>query len=270
MEYLLLLSGGAAKGAFQVPIVEHLVDKIGYPAHVAGTSIGAGNGAAVASKKIKKLRKLWNLINETSDFQSLNPDLWNGFSSLSRYKNMLIENDMLDIKDIKLTVGIVDLATARHRLIDLNPLNQEDRLDAIIASSTQPLIHERTKFKNRWSVDGGIFAVIPPIPNFERYEEIHVVTCFPINTQREIVNQKQVDSGLSQAFRSIDIMTSIIMSNDIARLKQQATSNKNIYLYAPPTWESIGLPFEASAEIIEARFKLGEKIAQNPIPIQSI
>jgi predicted acylesterase/phospholipase RssA len=268
MNYLLLLSGGAAKGAFQVPIIERLIVEKGYPSHVVGTSIGSGNATAVASGKVHILRKLWK-IDSVRAFQSINLDIWHGLNSLNKYRKIIEEHDVLDFDYCKISVGLVDLATGNHRTICLNNLSKEDKLDALIASASQPMIHERAQFRNRWCVDGGVKAVVPPIKQYLDYDEIHVVTCFPLNPKRNEVPQEELTSATAQVFQAVDIFVNSVMYNDIQRLRTWVSNGAKVYMYCPPSWEAIGTSWEASEKIITQRLELGYEIAKQPILLTS-
>lgn len=263
MSYLLLLSGGAAKGAFQVPVIEHLVSTKGYPTHVVGSSIGAGNAAAVASGKVERLRDLWK-IDSVRAFQSINLDIWHGLNSLNKYRKIIEDHDLLGFGKCKISVGLVDLATGRHKTICLNNLNEKNKLDAIIASASQPLIHERAQFNNRWVADGGVKAVIPPIKQYLDYDEIHVVTCFPLNPHRDEVPQDSLNSATAQVFRAMEIFVTNTMHNDIQRLREWVKNGAKIFMYCPPSWNKIGGSWEASEKMISQRLDLGAEVAKAP------
>ncbi len=76
----LVLSGGGGRGAYHVGVIEALIERgwmqdgVG-PDIIAGTSIGAINGAALASgMKVAELRKRW-LAMHTEDVQRLSRDI---------------------------------------------------------------------------------------------------------------------------------------------------------------------------------------------------
>ena len=66
----LVLSGGGARGAFQVGVYERLLRDPRFakgPAIVSGTSAGAINGALIAGNRpedrVARLRDFWNLVS---------------------------------------------------------------------------------------------------------------------------------------------------------------------------------------------------------------
>ena len=64
----LVLSGGAALGAYQGGVYEALHEAGLRPGHVAGTSIGAINGALIAGnppdQRLERLRRFWAMVAE--------------------------------------------------------------------------------------------------------------------------------------------------------------------------------------------------------------
>ncbi|MEV4103372.1 patatin-like phospholipase family protein [Nonomuraea sp. NPDC049649] len=68
----LVLAGGGAKGAYQVGVIEYLAERDVRVAAVAGTSIGALNGAVLTSSDslraaAVRLRALWDEVGRTAD-----------------------------------------------------------------------------------------------------------------------------------------------------------------------------------------------------------
>src|SRR4051794_38519330 len=67
-DLVLALSGGGALGAYQAGVYEALHEAGLLPVHVAGTSIGALNGALIAGnppvKRVERLRQFWDTVAE--------------------------------------------------------------------------------------------------------------------------------------------------------------------------------------------------------------
>lgn len=67
----LVLSGGGGRGAYHIGVLSFLEEQGWFPDVVAGTSIGAVNGAAIASgHKSKELKELWRELR-TRDVQKM-------------------------------------------------------------------------------------------------------------------------------------------------------------------------------------------------------
>ena len=64
----LVLQGGGARGSYQVGAVEALLRRNIKFDVVVGTSIGAINGALIASNEFEKLKKLWLSLDSKKIF----------------------------------------------------------------------------------------------------------------------------------------------------------------------------------------------------------
>lgn len=263
MSWGLALSGGAFKGSFQVPVFEGLIAEHGWPSWIGGVSIGAGNGAVLASKEIERPREVWDSIDKVRDAQSGQVDFWNGIYKLKRYRQILGWAGAGDTV-IDCSVGMVDLMTGRYESVDLLPLAFDDKLDAVVASGSQPFVHEKAKFKGRWKVDGGLRSIVPRIPRGRAFDTVRVVQLHPWNTPLKPSVEPDVDSSFEQLGRSMDILLHSVRISDERRLRRLARKCR-VEVYAPPSWESIGKPFEHSPELRESRYALGEWALNHPI-----
>ncbi len=66
----LVLSGGAFRGAAQLPVIERLMQQHEYN-YIYGVSVGAINGAMVAQEKVLELRRMWENIDSIGGFLKL-------------------------------------------------------------------------------------------------------------------------------------------------------------------------------------------------------
>ena len=92
-ERALLLSGGAFRGAVQIPIIEKLFEQYQYDA-IYGVSVGSLNGSMLAQYDLYELRKIWDNVNGIKDFLKLQ---WywpfNGLYSMKPLRK-IIENTL--------------------------------------------------------------------------------------------------------------------------------------------------------------------------------
>lgn len=272
--WLLLLSGGAARGAFQVPIIEGLIERLGPPAAVVGTSVGAVHAAAVGTGRACRLRAIWDDIDGARDFQRPNLDMWHGLFHM-RPLRALMARHLGGEWLCETRVGTVDLERAQHRLVPLN--DQHDVagvFQAVIASSSQPGIHERVWFQGAWHVDGGVMHVLP-VPKRDRYllvmgghviTQVHAVTCFPRDPTPSSRDSDQVNEVWEQAGRALDILVTNNSRQDIERLRElgRGPGAAKVTLYAPPSWHAIGAPFDASRATVRRRMHLGDIVLRTP------
>jgi predicted acylesterase/phospholipase RssA len=270
MKWILLLSGGAARGAFQVPVIERLIAEKGMPAAVFGTSVGAVHAAAVGSGVLPTLRDIWVNLGGVGDFQQLNFDAWNGLFTLNPLRKML-EARLGPSWRIPTGVGMVDLAEAKHHTALLNEMSKQDVIDAVVASSSQPGIHERAKFRGKWYADGGVMHVVPTYKlnkagiDPKTVSEIHAVCCFPLDPTPAVATQGEVSTLFEQSLRALDILTTSNSKRDIQRLR--GIKGPRVFAYCPPSWEAIGPSFDAGPDMIQRRLELGEEVARSPVKL---
>ncbi len=142
----LVLSGGGAKGAFQVGVEKYAREEKGYKWDViAGVSVGALNGAMLAMGKYHRLEAIWKTICDNKVYTGQ----LNFFTYLkllmgakSVYGNeplaKIIERE-IDPKEFKVDfrVGTVSLRTGRYTLYHHD---SPDIKKAILASTVMPII----------------------------------------------------------------------------------------------------------------------------------
>lgn len=181
----LVLSGGGGRGAYEVGVIKALNEAGINFQLVAGTSVGALNGALVASGKIDKMVEIWENINPFKVI-GINPGtLMNGSLLTTKPLEKLIR-DGIDEKSAKkiidspgrLIVLSSDLKT-KQAVIHQNFKNYEEIVKALLASSAIPIAFPFQKLlyngeeKNLLMqlIDGGI------INNFPIKEAIETGLC---------------------------------------------------------------------------------------------
>jgi len=170
----LALSGGGARGAFQVGVLDELirVRKVEFET-AAGTSTGAIQAAGVVQNDIARLHDFWSeLSGNSSIFRPRGGTIWpiiTGKNSLynpaplKRLLHEMIDEDSVRISRKNLRISAVNLATSELRI-----LTEKDRntADWIYASSAQPPFFPPFETRDvtgrieQW-VDGGVRDVIP-------------------------------------------------------------------------------------------------------------
>lgn len=180
------LEGGGAKGAFQVGAIKALYEMGIYPDVVVGSSIGAINGAFIASGELHTLEKMW--LNSkledmmAEDAQSIQKvlqfdlkknyfdirsfvleTLKKGGLDVTPYKNQL--RDLLD--EEKIRTSKIDFGLVTVSLTDFKPIEvfasevPEGKLhDYIIASANFPAF-KVDKIEDKTLLDGGFFNNLP-------------------------------------------------------------------------------------------------------------
>ena len=119
----LVLSGGGAKGAFQVGAEKYLREEKGYSWDViAGVSVGALNGTMLAMEKYGRLEAIWKTISSHAVYSGkFNlATLWKLYrGAKSIYSNdplaAIVESEIEPEKIVKeLRVGTVSLNSGRY------------------------------------------------------------------------------------------------------------------------------------------------------------
>ena len=260
--WLLLLGGGAALGAVQVPVVEHLWRQFGPPAAVCGTSVGAVHTLMLMEERVDELRDIWLEVGGKGPrwFQAPTADLWNGLFSLKPLRKQMEERKAGRHPTLEGWVGMLDYASEKHKMVKLNDLRWKERINATIGSSSQPAFHQKWQFKDRWVGDGGVAHVLPLCPNWKTYDFIHAVSCSPVGRARKRErSQKKVNDGFEQLWVAISLWLNRVANNDVRRLRRWA-KQVPVTLHAPPTWESVGDSTKIDEELVELRFATGESI----------
>jgi NTE family protein len=235
-----VLSGGGAKGCFQVGVLKKLTEEGVVPEAIFGTSVGALNATGLSYAGMDELEKIWLNIQRNSDiirFQvgtilfatkglySTKPlheiikSFVNGFPKNNIHPYVCMNNLYTG------QVVYVDPWTSNLRGLTFD--------EAVLASASLPLAMEPVK--NVW-VDGGIRETVPMREAIRKgYDELYVVMCNPWT--RNPKPTKEIKHWLCAGARTLDLLTHEIFINDVQTcLKCNDRDNKKtvkIHLYAP-------------------------------------
>lgn len=183
----LVLSGGGAKGAYQVGVVKAL-DELGYDYQcITGTSIGALNGAFIAAGQLDNLYELWSKLElsdvlagntellervlkldiKTQDFNQMMRSIKglvdnNGFD-LSPFKALLYENLKEEwIRESPMDLGIVTVSLTDFKPIEVfkSQIPEGMLLDYLIASANLP-VFKIQPLEGKLFIDGGFYDNLP-------------------------------------------------------------------------------------------------------------
>jgi NTE family protein len=161
-----VLSGGASLGAIQVGMIRALYERGATPDVIVGTSVGALNGAFIASRPpipgtAEDLAEVWRDLGRGQVFP-LNP--LTGFLGFFGARNHLISQDgvreliedhvefsELEEAPIEFHVIATDLLSGRELR-----LSHGDALQAILASAAIPGVFAPVDWDGRKLIDGGV------------------------------------------------------------------------------------------------------------------
>ncbi len=261
----LLLSGGGFRGAIQVPILERLFQEHEYDA-VYGVSVGAINGAMFAQHDLYQLRELWEQIDGIQKFLNVQ---WywpfKGLLSMDPLRREIEERVALEKMIIPFYSGIISGTTGEYFTICSKDLTDNlDLWNLIQGAACLAGIMIPGKFNhlgcNHIGLDGGYENIIP-IPD-QRYRYLDVVACKPLDGKAKISNR--YNNVLSMAVRGLKIFENETFQRDLTLL--QYNSAEKITVYAPQ--KDPGDFLDASRELIDYRFKLGEDALKHPAVIR--
>jgi NTE family protein len=217
----LVLSGGGAKGAFQVGAEKYLREKLGYSWDViGGVSVGALNGTMLAMEKYKRLEAIWRAISSQSVYSGrINLlTLWKLYrGAKSLYSNdplaSIVEEEIEPEKIVKdLRIGTVSLNSGRYTVYGGNDPNIKR---AVLASTVVPVIWppQYVSKECQMMVDGSLrrFSPIGDVLDADP-EEVVVINCWPKHPAALTQPPKNI---LEIAIRALDISSSGIIYSDI-------------------------------------------------------
>ena len=174
----LVLSGGGGRGAYHIGVLQFLEEHDWIPDIVVGTSIGAVNGAALASgHNSHSLKALWRRL-KTKDVQKLKLNPFNRQNSLldtNPLRETLIKDGWLDFERINSANPAVDLritatevSTGKLHIFGNSPDDRISKMqhlpitmDHIISSCSIPLVYPATEVNEMTFWDGAILANTP-------------------------------------------------------------------------------------------------------------
>jgi NTE family protein len=172
-----VLSGGASLGAVQAGMLRALYERGVAPDLIVGTSVGALNGAFIASRPAtsataEQLADVWRSVSRWNVFP-LNP--LTGFFGFFGARDHLVSDHGLR----KLVTDNLELATLEESRIPLHViatdllsgrelrLSQGDALEAIIASAAIPGVFPAVERDGRLLIDGGVANNTPMVDAIE-------------------------------------------------------------------------------------------------------
>jgi hypothetical protein len=251
MRRALVLSGGGAKGSWQVGACQHLiVERRLWFDVIAGVSAGAVNGTALAQAHdpdelvadLERLRSVWFGMRGNHDIYrrrwlgalgtvlARRASLYHA-APLRRILEDHIDPSRVATSPVRLRVGYVDLLSGEYR----TARNDHPTLrDAVLASCALPLIFPPVPLENghELAVDGGLRRVTPladavsalaespppptPPPSGDAPDEVWVLMPHVVGPMAE----PPVHSWLSVALRSISVLTSQQFPEDGAWAKE--------------------------------------------------
>ncbi len=190
MKRALILSGGGARGAFQVGVWQRLQEMGWDPDLICGTSVGAINAVAIGSgMPLEKLMHIWKTLNHRSAYR-LQLLRFLAASLGGRFFQPLMDTTplratitrALDLEALRqsrreILITAINMITSRVRLFN----QQTITVDHVMASSAMPILFPWQMIDGQPHWDGGLMANTPLYPALEQgADDIIVVLLSPV------------------------------------------------------------------------------------------
>jgi NTE family protein len=206
---VLVLSGGAFYGAFELGVILYLIKELRMKFDiVCGTSVGALNAAMIVQGKIAEAEDIWRSLDSRDAI--FDPSILEnviakgglyGIEPLAELVDKHVDVEKLRKSDMQLLVGVVCLETGEFMLIDQNNPNIKS---FILASASVPGLTPAIKIDGRHYVDGGLRYVMPvrQIMNLD-VKEIIMVSAFSLEDKVAAVESKNLERYEAGDYRKI-------------------------------------------------------------------
>ena len=226
-ELAVVLSGGGAKGAFQVGFLDELIRvrpvKVDI---VVGVSTGALQALGVAQNDIAKMVGVWSSLKANKDIYTtrqlgavgavFGADALYDASPLRKLIKSFLDETRLKKSGVKMLLGVVNLGTGQFRTIDKTVPNIDAWVYASCAMPVffDPLVTQAADgTKEQW-VDGGVRNVTPLDAALEQYPRgVIIVRASPAPKLEKL---KTYGDLAKIGLRAVDILQQEVSVNDYA------------------------------------------------------
>lgn len=219
----IVLSGGGAKGAFQVGVLDALVQQRGVkPAIVVGTSTGAIQALGAAQDDVAGLLDVWLSLRGNADIYKERGGALSAFvlgqkalydaAPLRRRLKAFFDPAKLAASPVDLRLGVVSLQSGEFRTIDKSVPN----IDLwVYASCAMPVFFDplQTSDRQQW-VDGGVRDVTPLGAALELNPTgVLVVRASPVS---KTATTRNFGGLIPIGLRAVNLLQSEVSRNDLS------------------------------------------------------
>ena len=242
----LILSGGGARGAYEIGVWRYLCEMKWRPDLVCGTSVGSINGAAItAGLSLEDLIGLWMSIERGKVFR---------IPMLRRILNFILRRRFVSYMDTRPLRSLLDLeidvAEIRRSNIELvisaiNILSSEIvyfnnssiSIDHIMASSAIPILFPWQYIDGVPYWDAGVMVNTPIAPAMERkVKEIIVVLLSPVGGGADLPLPKSQRGAIERLFEHALIGSYEAFMSHLSE-EQKGTGGQNVFFHEAPVRE---------------------------------
>lgn len=270
MKTAFVLSGGGAKGAFQVGVIQRLVEQGIKPDLIMGSSVGAINSAGFAHLGVQGMKDVWLNIKSPNDIISLNwwNILWAKGVYSTRPLRKLLDRYAPGPYQCEAIACMTNLQTGAIQYVSNKNVSPSEFLDAVQGSASMPFIME--PINNYW-VDGGVREQTPlKQAILQGADTIYVILCGPPVQDPTEPWVNYWPPAISYGIRALGIMEHEVFINDLKTcLKKNNDPNYkkiNIKIFAPDKSYIDTLQFEP--DLIKIAIQAGYDLAgKGPIQL---
>ena len=210
-EYGLVLEGGGAKGAYQIGAWKALKEANIRIKGIAGTSVGALNGALICMGDLEKAESLWENISYSqimSVDDKIMEDIFkqkkisrdalkdmmdyisDGGVDITPLKELIaecVDEEKIQNSPIDLYIHTFSVDEMRELNVDLKEIEPELIKDFLLASSYIFPIFKSEKLHGKTYIDGGAINNVPVDTLIEKeYKDIIIVRIFGIGREKKV------------------------------------------------------------------------------------
>lgn len=239
--YGLVLEGGGGRGSYQIGACKAIKERGLDIRMVAGTSVGALNGAMVVQDDIDKAYEIWHELDPGKVIKAVGNEIdqyiINGFRPESlrafvKCMKKVISEGGLDVEPLEKMVksvldeerirkspigfGIVTVDLTMKRAVEIYKEEIPKGLlaDYVIASASFPAF-KRTIIEGRTFIDGGFYNVLPVnLVSRRGFKDIIVIRTFGFGLKRHVDTRNLNITTISP---SINLGSTMDYSNETAR-----------------------------------------------------
>ncbi|MDH5655838.1 MAG: patatin-like phospholipase family protein [Spirochaetia bacterium] len=273
----LILSGGGARGAYQVGVWKYLAECGWKPDLICGTSAGALNAAAIGcSVGIETMEMIWKEIERKqvyrfhsfTDFflrfrKKDNRPLLNPLP-LEEYISRTLDLNLLKKSTYEIYITAVSILDSTLHIFK----NKEITIDHIMASSSIPVLFPWREIKNRPYWDGGVMMNTPILPALKAgASEIIVVLPSPIGGREQELprgTQDILERVFEQALAASFLTALTCMDLKIVS-KGRRKKSPNIYVVSPERMMGFQSLLDFSSNKTTALVKEGYRDAEGSL-----
>ena len=221
------MSGGASLGSIQAGMLQALYERGIWPDVIVGTSVGAINGAYVASRPQTRatadaLAEVWRGVRRPEVFP-FNPltallgvagrNYVVGNGALTRLIEEQLEFERLEEAPIPLHLIAVDLFSGRERRLSTGPA-----LEAILASASIPGVFPPVDWEDTELIDGGVANNTP----ISHAVELECERIYVLPTATSCPLPSEPHGALAMAVHAMSLLVHQRLAEDIEKFRDAA------------------------------------------------